>query len=332
MRAPCVGWSLLGVAGRGHQVRHGRIVTVTPNPALDVTYTLAGFQPGSSHRVANPTVRAGGKGLNVARVAAAQGYRVLALAPVGGHTGQLYRSDLDEYRLPARLITSPSETRRSTTIVDTSTGEATVLNEHGASSAAHVWEELSAQTTIALRDASVLVGSGSLPPGAPAGFYLELGRLAAQAGVPCILDTSGTALLEAAAAGAALLKPNEEELLAATGARAVPDGARQLLARGAQRVLVSCGGEGMHLYTAAHPNSILQARLPRPLAGNPTGAGDAAVAAVAAFLADGGTEPQSMLRLAVAWSAAAVLTPAAGEISPQYRELMNAVIISEKEN
>jgi tagatose 6-phosphate kinase len=59
-----------------------------------------------------------------------------------------------------------------------------------------------------------------------------------------------------------------------------------------------------------------QARLPAPLSGNPTGAGDALVAAVAAGLASGSTW-QQMARDAVTWSAAAVLQPIAGEIDPE---------------
>ncbi len=45
-----------------------RIITVTPNPAIDMTYTVHGIIEGSSHRVPTPLSRAGGKGINVARV------------------------------------------------------------------------------------------------------------------------------------------------------------------------------------------------------------------------------------------------------------------------
>ena len=41
------------------------IVTVTPNPAIDLTYQVAGIVPGGSHRVRPPLLRAGGKGINV---------------------------------------------------------------------------------------------------------------------------------------------------------------------------------------------------------------------------------------------------------------------------
>jgi sugar/nucleoside kinase (ribokinase family) len=66
---------------------------------------------------------------------------------------------------------------------------------------------------------------------------------------------------------------------------------------------------------------IVHATPPRALAGNPTGAGDAAVAACAVLMDAGIHDPAELLRRATAWSAAAVLMPLAGEIHPSWREL-----------
>lgn len=318
----------------------GTIVTVTPNPALDLTYTVDRIMLGRSHRVAEALARAGGKGLNVARVAHAQGHSVLALAPVGGATGTLFRAELEASGVPASLVDSPRETRRSLAFVDTASGhEATLFNEAGPDQPAEVLAELLAAARAATagaaeQRAAVIVGAGSLPglsgtaPRGGAGFYARLARAAASAGVHCILDTSGAALLEAAEAGPALLKPNEHELREATGLASPMDGAAELLRRGARRVLVSCGAKGMLLADASEPSAFLSARLPEALKGNPTGAGDAAVAAVAACLAEGIPDQEQILRRAVAWSAAAVLMPIAGEISPQHTILADTVIIT----
>ncbi len=310
----------------------GRIITLTPNPALDLTYTLAKVERGTSHRVDMPLSRAGGKGINVARVAFTQGFDVLAIAPVGGATGDVFRRELEQSGVPAKLVDSPTETRRSIAIVETGCGgESTLLNEAGGSQPAAVLAALLEAAGAAAAGASVMVGSGSMPGGATAGFYSSLARLAADAGLPCILDTSGGALLDAAEAGATLLKPNHHELLEATGAGSVPAGAAALMDRGAKQVLVSRGAEGMSLFDAGNPGAMLTARLPWAIAGNATGAGDAAVAAVASCLAEGVGDPAAVLRRAVAWSAAAVLMPGAGEISPQQEEFATLVVI-EKES
>jgi fructose-1-phosphate kinase PfkB-like protein len=170
----------------------------------------------------------------------------------------------------------------------------------------------------------VLVISGSVPPGTPEDLLPSLIALGRAAGATVIADTSGPALLRAADAGADVLKPNAAELAEATGILDPIDGARELLRRGASLILLSRGAEGM---LAVSDSDTLSARLPEALAGNPTGAGDAAVSAAAVLLASGVRDPEAILRRATAWSAAAVLMPLAGDIHPSWPELEAAVII-----
>jgi tagatose 6-phosphate kinase len=88
---------------------------------------------------------------------------------------------------------------------------------------------------------------------------------------------------------------------------------------GAEAVVVSLGADGMLALT---PDGELMAKPPRRMTGNPTGAGDAAVAALSAGLARGASWPER-LREAVALSAAAVSAPLAGDFDgPAYRELL----------
>lgn len=314
-----------------------RIITVTPNPAVDLSYHVAGIRPGASHRVAAPLSRAGGKGLNVARVAHQLGHRVLAIAPCGGSSGAGFAAELDASGVPHRLVPVAAETRRSIALVDTAGGETTIFNEEGNPLQRGEWQALAAAVVDALsaqgEDApGVLAASGSLPPGAPADFYPALVHLAHDAGIPAIVDTSGPGILAAAKAGADLLKPNHHELEEATGESGLLAGALKLIALGAKTVLVSAGADGMLAFSHAKPGGHWRARLPEALAGNPTGAGDAAVAAAAAALAAGITDTKEILNRATAWSAAAVLMPAAGEISPRHAELEEQLITSWEDN
>jgi len=82
---------------------------------------------------------------------------------------------------------------------------------------------------------------------------------------------------------------------------------------GAHHVLLSAGAEGLHLVSDS--GEVWSARPGERLRGNPTGAGDAATAAVAAGLVRGLDWPE-IVRDAVAWSGAAVLRPVAGEVDP----------------
>lgn len=74
------------------------IYTVTPNPALDITWGVPGWERGSTTRVTDIMESPGGKGLNVARVADQLGASACALGPLGGATGERVREALREPR------------------------------------------------------------------------------------------------------------------------------------------------------------------------------------------------------------------------------------------
>jgi 1-phosphofructokinase family hexose kinase len=301
------------------------ILTVTPNPALDLTWRVDRLIEGGTHRADAGAARAGGKGLNVARVAHAQGADALAVTTSGGRVGEEFAAELRASGVPHALVPVAAETRRSIAVVDETLGDTTIINERGLNPTDPEWAALLAEVVERLPGATVLVISGSLPPGAPDSLLPMLIEVGKDAGVPVIVDTSGPALLRAADAGAAVLKPNAAELVEATGIADPVEGARSLIARGTELVLLSLGAEGMLAVTAS---DLVHARLDEPLAGNPTGAGDAGVAACATLYADGVRDPEQILRRATAWSAAAVLTPLAGDISPRWTELEQQLRVS----
>jgi 1-phosphofructokinase family hexose kinase len=307
------------------------ILTVTPNPALDLTWRVARLTPGATHRVPTGSARAGGKGLNVARVLHGEGHGVLALAAIGGRAGAEFEAELEASGIPHRLMHVEAPTRRSVAVVDEQRGETSVLNELGSPLAVAEVRDLVDTAARLAREAHAVTVSGSLPPGlGEDDFERLMGDLVAT-GVPVVVDTSGPALLAAARAGAHALKPNLEELEATTGHSDPVEGANALLALGAALVIVSLGAEG--LIVAGPHESPVHARLPRVLHGNATGAGDAAVAAIALELAQAGSDTASLslaglARRATAWSASAVLMPLAGELSAETGALADEVAVT----
>lgn len=317
------------------------IVVVTPNPAVDMTWHLPRIVAGGSHRAATGAVRAGGKGVNVARVAHAVGAPVVSITTAGGASGAELAGELRAAGLPSEIVPVASPTRRTVALVDERRGDTTLVNERGCALSATEWESLRETTAAALRtrSASVLVVSGSLPPGTPEDALPALIGLGHEAGAAVVVDTSGPALLAAAKAGADVLKPNLRELTEATGVDDPRAASRELLRLGAATVLLSLGAEGICAMGGARLGGVpgegdaprvRRARLPAALAGNATGAGDAAVAAVAVLLAEGVTDLDPVLRRAVAWSAAAVLMPLAGEIHPSWPELERSVTLDDE--
>jgi fructose-1-phosphate kinase PfkB-like protein len=146
-------------------------------------------------------------------------------------------------------------------------------------------------------------------------------------GAATIVDTSGASLLPALAAGPDLAKPNLAEIAEAVGVADPVAGAARLRRTGARDLVISAGRDGLMLLPTRGP--AWRGRLAEPLRGNPTGAGDAAVAALAAGLATG-MPSQDLVRAAVAWSAAAVLQPVAGHLDPADIDRLNDHVLIEE--
>ena len=290
------------------------ILTVTLNPALDVSYTVDALVPHGSHRVRSVTERAGGKGVNVASVLHRMGVPSLALVLAGGSTGRALADDLTVRGLPYEVLTCAGETRRTVNVVSSESGDATIFNEPGPSVTPDEMDAVVAQVRVHVAaGATVVAVCGSLPRGAEADAYGQIVTAARTSGAATLVDAEGEPLRVACAAGADVAVPNRTELLAATGANEETTGAKALQELGVRHVVVSAGREGMRAYLA--DDRIFVARPGAPLRGNPTGAGDAAAAAVATGLAAGRDWPE-ILGDAVAWSGAAVLQPIAGDVDP----------------
>ncbi|GAB77963.1 tagatose 6-phosphate kinase [Austwickia chelonae] len=303
------------------------IVTVTANPALDITYRLDEFHPGHSHRIEQVAARAGGKGINVAAVLRDFGYPVTATGVLGGATGRLIAEDLRVRGLdPDDFVPFDGENRRTVNVLTPE--KATMLNEAGPLLDTGSWTSLERRThrLLARPGPAVLVISGSLPPGADDTCYARLLHSCGEH-VVRIVDVGGSALLAACTERPDLVKPNRIELAAATGLDDPVAGAEELLRHGARQVVVSDGERGILLVRPERPP--VRAYLDAPLSGNPTGAGDALAAAFAAAAVDGRAFGEA-LRRAVTWSAAAVLSPVAGCVDPERADgMLTHVVIEE---
>ncbi|MGW8695731.1 1-phosphofructokinase family hexose kinase [Streptomyces eurythermus] len=317
------------------------ILTVTLNTALDITYRVRSLRPHATHRVSEVAERPGGKGVNVARVLAALGHDVTVTGFAGGHTGAVLRAMLAPApaapvarerggadapgALVDALVPVSGATRRTVAVVDERTGDTTQLNEPGPQISPAEWAAFLGRYQELLPGAEAVALCGSLPPGVPVGAYAGLVRAARSAGVPVLLDTSGEALRRGVAARPDIIKPNAGELAELTGSheplRATQDARR----RGAHAVVASLGADGL---LAVTPEGHWRAAPPAPVRGNPTGAGDSAVAGLLSGLVDRLPWPDRLAR-AAALSAATVRAPAAGEFDhPAYTELLGRVRVT----
>ncbi|GGP89774.1 sugar kinase [Streptomyces virginiae] len=302
------------------------ILTVTLNTALDVTYRVPRLLPHASHRVTTVTERPGGKGLNVARVLAALGHKVTATGFAGGPVGSVVRNMLAASPgVVDALLPCEGASRRTLAVVDEASGDTTQFNEPGPHITPAEWSLFLTHYQELVAQVRAVALCGSLPPGVPVGAYAVLVRVARAAGVPVLLDTSGEALRRGVAARPEIIKPNAAELAELTGARDPLPATRDARRRGAHAVVTSLGPGGL---LAATAEGTWQAAPPRPLSGNPTGAGDSAVAGLLSALTEGLDWPSRLTR-AVALSAATVLAPVAGEFDPRtYEEVRGSVKVT----
>lgn len=302
------------------------ILTVTLNTALDITYRIRSLRPHTSHRVTEVTERPGGKGLNVARVLAALGHEVTVTGFTGGATGRAVQDQLSGTPgVVDALVPVTGSTRRTIAVVDTTTGDTTQLNEPGPEITPAEWAAFQETYEVLLRSASAVALCGSLPPGVPVGAYAGLVRTARAAAVPVLLDTSGEPLRRGVAARPDIVKPNADELAELTGSHDPLQATRDARRRGAHTVVASLGPEGL---LAANADGRWRATPPRRVHGNPTGAGDSAVAGLLSGLVERLSWPDRLAR-AVALSAATVLAPTAGEFDrAAYETLLEQISVT----
>lgn len=284
---------------------------ITPNPALDITYEVPRVTLHATNRVRAIHERPGGKGINVARILSQLGEKVAVGGFLGGRIGEQMISQLESSNpeIQQHWTAINYETRRTIAVVDDT--DVTMYNEAGPTLTASHWEEL-VNCLPDLDESSVVTISGSMPPGTRNQDLSNLISAIKETGACCIVDTSGELLLTAARAGADLVKPNVHELVDATGEEDWRLAANKLLELGVAAVACSLGPDGLAVITGSNSDA-LWVRPVEELVGNPTGAGDAAVASLARSVQSRRLDIESVVD-AVALSGAAVLSPVAGEV------------------
>ena len=282
------------------------IVTLTLNPSLDRTVDVPFLERGSVIRALAGHVDPGGKGVNVARALLANGFEARAILPVGGRVGQRLVALLEAEGVVMTPVEVGSDTRSNLTLSEPD-GTVTKINEAGGALSDGEIECLADAVLLTSGAADWVVASGSLPPATPTNVYARLVTRLAAHGVRLAVDTSGPALAEAVTAGAALVKPNREELSEAVGwgvwslADAIK-AAECLRQEGAQSVLVSLGPDGAVL---VDEDGAVHGLCPVDVPRSSVGAGDCLLAG---FLA-AGARGEDALATAVRWAAAAVEMP-----------------------
>jgi 1-phosphofructokinase family hexose kinase len=263
-------------------VRLLRVVTVTPNAAVDRTLVVASLRPGARHRVLFSHEQAGGKGVNVSRVLRALGCEVATLVVVGGEDGAWIVRDLETAGLRPIAVPAAGRSRTCLEIVDDGTGEATQIHGDGVAADPSTGHRLEALLKDALQGADWLALCGSLASGFSDDCYARWIRLAQRRGVRVALDASGAALATGWGASPDLLRINREEAAAALGVASSAVELPPPRAPGAPRWTVVSDGQRPIFAWSAGVATVYRVEPPRVRTRNAIGAGDAMLAGLLA--------------------------------------------------
>ncbi|WP_188527910.1 1-phosphofructokinase family hexose kinase [Sinisalibacter lacisalsi] len=229
------------------------ILTVTLNPALDLSTTVDRVVPEDKLRCDAPVLEAGGGGINVARAIGAMGGRAHAFVAISGYHGQQFLDILRQEPLIPEVFHTHGETRQSLAVTDRTSGEQFRFVMPGPRWTPEQAQEALEAIARVTPQRGYLVLSGSQPPGVPLHFPTQLAALMADHSARLILDTSGAplkALLKVGSARHHVLRLDgaESEELAGrklSDIHAVADFAEELITRGvAEVVVLALGAEG----------------------------------------------------------------------------------------
>jgi len=266
------------------------ILTLTLNPAVDKSTSVDRLIPEKKLRCETPVVEAGGGGINVSKALHELGAQSCALFPSGGNNGKLLERLLHDAGIACQPFAVDGETRESFTVSETGTNAqyrfvlpGAPLNDTDTQSLLNALGSFSPRP-------SLVVASGSLPPGAPDDYFGKVAARCRQMGARFIADTSGAPLQRAVEEGVYLIKPNLSELCSLVGRdylelHEVDDAAQALLGRGGvEHIVVSMGPSGALAISKEDCR-----RIPAPVVRkrSTVGAGDSMIAGISWKLQEG---------------------------------------------
>jgi 1-phosphofructokinase family hexose kinase len=287
------------------------ILCVATTPSIDRLFAVARLVPGTIHRPEHFAAVAGGKGLNVARAAAALGADVRAVAPLGGHAGRWIAGQLEREGVAVDVVEVAGETRSCLSVA--APDGLTEFYEHAPPLGDDGWPRLQEAIAARLAGADWLTLSGSLAAGAPPDGHALLITDAQAAGVRVAVDTHGEPLEHALAARPDLVKVNATEAgRTAAEVRALTGGA----------AVVTHGADGLELCDEDGRTARVR---PPALGPYPVGSGDVCLAGIVCAL-DRGARWRDAVALGVGAAAANAELPGAGRLDADRARALAALV------
>ena len=256
-----------------------RVVTITLNPALDLTGDLDALNVGSISLVKKSSLHPAGKGVNVARVLSDLGADVTVSGFLGADNQEMFAQLFEQIGANDQFIRVNGSTRINVKLVERN-GEVSDINFPGIQIDQAAINEFEAKLDTLCQDHEYFVFAGSLPPGVSPELCAKWLETLHQRGKKVLFDSSRQALAAGMEAKPWLIKPNDEELSEFVGQVLTTPKQCQLAAqtladKGIENIVVSMGSQGVMWL---NQGQWLQATPPKMSVVSTVGAGDTLVA------------------------------------------------------
>ncbi|MCZ0921678.1 1-phosphofructokinase [Vibrio diabolicus] len=256
-----------------------KVVTITLNPALDLTGSVNELNVGSVSLVQQSNLHAAGKGVNVAKVLSDLGADVTVTGFLGKDNPELFHQLFNDIGVKNEFVEVQGATRINVKLVEAS-GNVSDINFPGVQVTA---DEIARFEETLFRLAEThdyFVLAGSLPGGVTAEQCAAWIKALHQQGKKVLFDSSKAALKSGIEAHPWLIKPNDEELGDFVGEHLeTPEqcqaAAQTLSDKGIENIVVSMGADGVMWL---NQGKWLRAQPPRMNVVSTVGAGDTLVA------------------------------------------------------
>ncbi len=226
-----------------------KVVTVTLNPALDLTGSLDSLNPGTVNPVNTGTLHPGGKGVNVARVLAELGAEVTVTGLLGADNQASFCQLFEGLGAKDTFVRVKGANRINVKLVEQG-GRVSDINFPGVEVGKHDLGAFETTLKHLAESHDVFVIAGSLPRGITPEQCADWVQWLHDNGKRVFFDSSRAALAAGLNATPWLVKPNDQELAHWAGRELNSEQdllttAEQLSARGIANVVVSLGAEGV---------------------------------------------------------------------------------------
>ena len=230
------------------------ILTITLNPSIDHTLFIDHFTVGDTNRIQRCETDAGGKGINLSRVAHKLGRSTLASGFIGGPAGAEVLHVLIREGLRHRFQETQGESRSNFSVESGHDGSTTTLNAKGPEISPEEWEGFLNVLQSIAPEASWVAMGGSIPPGVPASAYQTITERMHTLGKLVLVDADGEPAKLALQAKPDMIKPNLKEAERLVG-RALPGLDEQVQAAKELREKIS--DQGIAIITLGKEGAVL---------------------------------------------------------------------------